>query len=172
MSTFTADQFRAEADLYRAVDLPFAAMLDFAATLVEERATCRCPDQSYADKEIARLSQEIDRLTQEKRSHDEAGEGCAWYDFAKQLSNDVEFWRGLVLRCGEVFGVEARTADDGSVADSVLALKVPELVERQSQEIATLRQAQTKLITFCEDGAKSPSDHEAGAYLNVLEKLR
>ena len=107
--------------------------------LKSEAATCRCPDQSYADQKIAEQQQEIDQLRSEKRNHDESGENCGWHSLAREMSNNTEFYRGLIVRCGEAFGVEARTSDDGSVQDSVLALKVPELVERQAQEIARLK---------------------------------
>lgn len=52
----------------------------------------------------------------------------AWYDTSLQYARDMEFYRGLVTEIGEMFGDEAKTADDGSLQDSVLALKVPRLV--------------------------------------------
>lgn len=53
----------------------------------------------------------------------------AWVDIAAMEHRNCEFWRGLVHRCGDAFGIQARTCDDGSISDSVLGLKVPELVE-------------------------------------------
>lgn len=53
----------------------------------------------------------------------------AWLlDLAREHRN-CEFYRGLVVMVGEMFGAEAKTSDDGSLQDSVLALKVPELVQ-------------------------------------------
>ena len=52
----------------------------------------------------------------------------AWYDTSLQYARDMEFYRGLVTEIGEMFGDAAKTSDDGSLQDSVLALKVPELV--------------------------------------------
>lgn len=51
-----------------------------------------------------------------------------WEANANYAVRDAVFYRDLVYQIGELFGVEARTSDDGSVQDSVLALKVPELV--------------------------------------------
>lgn len=54
----------------------------------------------------------------------------AWADQRDAwASNGLEFYRGIVWKIGDMFGVAARISDDGSVQDSVLALKVPELVE-------------------------------------------
>lgn len=53
----------------------------------------------------------------------------AWMQSAAEFSNGVEFYRDIVWMIGDMFGVAARTSDDGSIQDSVLALKVPELVQ-------------------------------------------
>src|SRR5471032_1651557 len=52
----------------------------------------------------------------------------AWREIAAQHHRNEEFYRGIVVAIGELFGVVARTSDDGSVQDDVLALRVPELV--------------------------------------------
>lgn len=52
----------------------------------------------------------------------------AWEQSAAEFCSGMEFYRGIVHQVGEMFGVAARTSDDGSIQDSVLALKVPELV--------------------------------------------
>lgn len=51
-----------------------------------------------------------------------------WKDAAAQYLRNSDFYQGIVRRIGERFGVAARTSDDGSVQDDVLALKVPVLV--------------------------------------------
>lgn len=53
---------------------------------------------------------------------------CGWYDTAAEMSRNAEFYRGIVIQIGEMFGPAARTADDGTVTEDVLALKVSELV--------------------------------------------
>ncbi len=62
----------------------------------------------------------------------------AWIETAKQHLRNEEFYHGIVNRIGEPFGVAARTSDDGSVQQDVLALKVPELVVKLRQEIERL----------------------------------
>lgn len=71
--------------------------------------------------------------------HSESGQG-KWKELAAQMARNADFYQGIVRQVGEILGKEAYTSDDGSVQDSVLALKVPELVkalkdkaERQAQ---------------------------------------
>lgn len=52
-----------------------------------------------------------------------------WMNVAKEYARAANFYRSLLIKCGEAFGEAARTADDGTVMDSVLCLKVPELVQ-------------------------------------------
>ena len=53
---------------------------------------------------------------------------AVWMDTAAQFNRNEDFYRGIVCQVGEMFGNAAKTSDDGSLQDSVLALKVPELV--------------------------------------------
>lgn len=53
---------------------------------------------------------------------------------AAEMHRNCEFYQGLVTQIGEMFGVAAHTCDDGSISDSVLALKVPELVAAALQQ--------------------------------------
>lgn len=53
---------------------------------------------------------------------------AAWMDTCAQAYRNADFYRGIVTQIGEMFGVAAKTSDDGSVQQDVLALKVPELV--------------------------------------------
>jgi len=73
----------------------------------------------------AERSAEVERLTKDRDG---------WVESAKQYSNGLEFYRDLLCRVGNMFGVEARTSDDGSVQQDVLALKVPDLVYRAITE--------------------------------------
>lgn len=61
-----------------------------------------------------------------------------WAETAQQYAKDAAYYRGLVERIGKVFGKEAYTADDGTVGDSVLCVKVPELVENLDKQIKIL----------------------------------
>lgn len=53
-----------------------------------------------------------------------------WQDAAKQNLGNTEFYRDIVHKIGELFGDAAKTADDGSIMESVLALKVYPLVDK------------------------------------------
>lgn len=53
-----------------------------------------------------------------------------WIDSAAMFQRNSDYYRGLVVEIGELFGEEAKTSDDGSVQDGVLCAKVPELVKK------------------------------------------
>lgn len=69
--------------------------------------------------ELTTARQEIAALTRERDG---------WNETAREMANGLEFYRGIVQQAGAHLGPEVYTSDDGSVQDSVLALKVPELV--------------------------------------------
>lgn len=52
----------------------------------------------------------------------------AWMETANQQARNAQYYRGLVVKIGQMLGQSAYTSDDGSVQD-VLCDKVPELVE-------------------------------------------
>lgn len=52
----------------------------------------------------------------------------AWFDAARRECNNTAFYHDLVKEIGEMFGIIARISNDGSLQESVLALKVPDLV--------------------------------------------
>lgn len=57
-------------------------------------------------------------------------ESDMWKGAAAASERDRGYYRGLLVKIGELFGQEAQIADDGSDQGEVLAAKVPELVER------------------------------------------
>ena len=52
-----------------------------------------------------------------------------WMETAAQNQRNTDYYRGLLVRCGEVIGDPAYIGDDGSRAEDVLCAKIPELVE-------------------------------------------
>jgi len=71
---------------------------------------------------------------------DEALMQTNWQESAREYARNLDFYHGIVIKCGEQFGKAAYTSDDGSVQDSVLALKVPQLVEQTLKEVARLKE--------------------------------
>jgi hypothetical protein len=65
-----------------------------------------------------------------------------WIEAAAQHLRNEEWMRGLLEQIGALFGDAARTSDDGSVQDSVLLLRVPELAAAMKAERDRLRGAQ------------------------------
>lgn len=51
-----------------------------------------------------------------------------WADSAAQFSRNEDYYRGLVVKIGEMIGDAAFTDDAGQLHDTVLCAKVPELV--------------------------------------------
>jgi len=81
----------------------------------------------YVADKVAAAREEGIQMAQ-KRITDLERDRDNWMEFAAQMSRNADFYQGIVREIGEGFGVEARTSDDGSIQDDVLALKVPELV--------------------------------------------
>ncbi len=54
----------------------------------------------------------------------------SWEEIAKQENRNAVFYKDIVRQCGELFGEAAKTSDDGSIQQDVLALKVPELIRK------------------------------------------
>lgn len=54
---------------------------------------------------------------------------AVWMETAAQNQRNTDYYRGLVVRCGEAIGRDAYIQDDGGICDDVLCAKVPELVE-------------------------------------------
>lgn len=68
-----------------------------------------------------------------------------WMEMAAQGQRDVEFYQCILNQIGELLGIAAYTSDDGSIQDSVLRIKLPELVAKlvyenvsQKSKIASL----------------------------------
>lgn len=79
------------------------------------------------------MSKEISDIVRERDN---------WKETAQQYGKNAEFYHSLVTKIGEGFGAAAKTSDDGSVQQDVLALKVPELVDNLR---VLLRRAAEKL---------------------------
>lgn len=69
----------------------------------------------------------------------DSGQG-KWKETAAFHARNEEFYHSIVNQVGEAIGIEAYTADDGTVGDSVLALKVPELVKELKEQEEKINQ--------------------------------
>lgn len=102
-----------------------------------------------------------------------------WMDAVAEESRNADFYRDLVRQIGAHFGVAARTSDDGSVQDSVLALKVPELVaaliaERDAAraELAEAKQKLAEAEGRCVARCRAARDDEASRFAPALQEAR
>ncbi|RKQ97099.1 hypothetical protein C7446_2518 [Kushneria sinocarnis] len=93
-----------------------------------------------------------------------------WIDSARYHANGQEFYHGIVRKIGALFGEAARTSDDGSVQDDILALRLPELVQELQIEWDTLAAHVIRMRkVFTQLHLKSPSPVEVlQAYSYVM----
>lgn len=85
----------------------------------------------------------------------------AWQAEAAQQMRNAAYYRGLLTRCGVVFGVDGCTSEDGSIQDEPLVAKVPELVERQAAQLTAALKAEAIARHACSE-----------AYAAVEENIR
>lgn len=53
-----------------------------------------------------------------------------WMETASQEARNAEFYRNLLDECAQALGPEAHTADDGTVMEDPVRLKIPALVQK------------------------------------------
>jgi hypothetical protein len=85
------------------------------------------------DPDLEHLTEPIGRLL------------AGWMDNAAAFQRNTDYYRGLVRRCGVLFGKRAFTSNDGGVQNDVLFAKVPELVEECINDMARYRDALKKI---------------------------
>lgn len=90
----------------------------------------------FAYNTAAHFADELDKILSRYAPQEQLAK--AWEETAAQMSRNADYYRGLVVKIGEMFGENAYISDDGSKQDSVLCAKVPELVQelihRKKQE--------------------------------------
>lgn len=79
-------------------------------------AQCWCDDETRRTEMDVVLAEAVARRI------------AAWMDTAAQYARNEEYYRGLLDECAKHLGAAAYTADDGTVMDEPLRLKIPELV--------------------------------------------
>lgn len=82
--------------------------------------------QGWCEPEAS--SKEMDVVLAEAIAKPVARLAQAWHDTALQHCRNEDYYRGLVIKIGEMLGPDAYISDDGSVQQDVLCAKVPELV--------------------------------------------
>lgn len=85
-------------------------------------AQCWCDEETSNIEMDPRLAESVARRI------------AAWMDTAAQYARNEEYYRSLVVQCGESIGKEAYIQDDGGISKDVLCAKVPELVKELSKK--------------------------------------
>ena len=52
-----------------------------------------------------------------------------WMEIAAQNQRNTDYYRGLLVKCGEAIGDKAYIADDGTRSEDVLCAKIPEIID-------------------------------------------
>lgn len=99
-------------------------------------AQCWCDPETSGIEMDARLAEACARRI------------ASWMEEAARQALGVDYYRGLLSECGAAIGKEAYTQDDGGVVPDVLVAKVPELVKKQTAELAqvTTARAETQAV--------------------------
>jgi hypothetical protein len=71
----------------------------------------------------------IDQIPMPETLEQAIAERDAWIESAAHFSRGEEYYRGLLDQIAGTLGPEAYTADDGSIHDSPVRAKLPELIE-------------------------------------------
>ena len=79
-------------------------------------AQCWCDEETSGTEMDATLAEAVARRI------------AAWMDTAAMFSRNADFYRGLLDECAKHLGQEVFTADDGTVMDEPLRLKIPPAV--------------------------------------------
>lgn len=98
----------------------------------------------HAEARANRLERERDEARAERDAYNHAHEVAkrerdAWQDTAAQHARNRDYYRALVVECGEAIGEAAYTQDDGGRVEDVLCAKVPELVRELRLTLAAER---------------------------------
>jgi len=98
--------------------------------------------QCWCDKETEHL--EMDVILAEVIARKVA----AWMETGADYSRNADYYRGLLVECGEAIGEESRIQDDGNRSYDVLCAKIPELVavlvkKKNSNEATEYHKIQT-----------------------------
>jgi len=98
----------------------------------------------YCDNVAKRYSEyESTITTLEQRVAESKQRELNWTECAAEYARGSDFYQGLLDQCATHLGPNVYVADDGSIQDSPLRLKIPEMVQALTQRIATLEAAQT-----------------------------
>jgi len=94
---------------------------DFKEEADAAAAQCWCFDETSDIEMDVRLANVISRVIQ------------GWMCDAATYCRNADYYRDLLVECGEIIGEEAYISDDGSHQQDVLCAKIPELVKGLTQ---------------------------------------
>lgn len=86
---------------------------------------------SVQTEALPHLAGYIEQLGIPATKADAIAERDAWVESAAQFSRNEDYYRGLLDKIAEALGAEAYTADDGSIYDSPVRAKLPDLVKER-----------------------------------------
>ena len=91
-------------------------MNQYREEALQEAAQCWCDDETSGKQMDVALAEAFAKRL------------AVWMETAAMMSRNADFFRGLLDQCAAHLGQEAYTADDGTVWEEPVWLKIPELV--------------------------------------------
>ncbi len=86
------------------------------------------------NNDLPHLPGYIEQLGVPETLEDAIAERNAWVESAAQFNRNEEYYRGLLDEIAVEIGPDAYTADDGTVYDTPVRAKIPELVRAMADE--------------------------------------
>jgi hypothetical protein len=96
-------------------------------------AQCWCDDETSGIEMDPRLAESVARRI------------AGWMDEAARACRNADYYRGLLVECGNTIGQEAHTQDDGGIVPTVLVAKVPELVSSLKTALSRVSEERDRL---------------------------
>lgn len=94
-----------------------------------------------------------------------------WTDSAAEYARGSDYYQGLLDQIGQSIGDKARTADDGSISDSILRAKLPELVKELCEQKPVLAVDATSIGEKREDVYKALLTSATGNERVYIERI-
>lgn len=109
----------------RCTNADFARQLETDLIATTHGAKILAVERQQLTADLATMRAELDKAYLSINS---------WTETAAEYARGLSFYRDLIIKIGDPFWVAAKTSDDGSIQEDVLALRVPELVESMRAE--------------------------------------
>lgn len=99
-------------------------------------ATNACEPSEEEWPGLERFARHVEILVEKKFEYNRDKSWQEWMSLAAEAQRNSCFYMGLLDECAKHLGPEVYCSDDGSIQDSPIRIKIPELVEKISKQIS------------------------------------